>query len=70
MKFFTCVALLYTHTPPSPSRHRRNYEGDNLEHCHLLERQKDYENKSTIPQGISEDENPLGLESSASTDSH
>lgn len=47
-----------------------NYQTDNLECCHLLEIQKDDENKSVIPRGISEDENPLILASSATTDSH
>lgn len=65
--FYMCGLILHTHTHKQhpPSRHRMNYEGDKLEHCHLLERQKDDENKSTIPQGISEDGNPLILASSA-----
>lgn len=68
--FYMCGLILHTHKHPSPSRHRMNYQTDNLESCHLLEIQKDDENKSVIPRGISEDENPLILASSATTDSH
>lgn len=43
--FYMCGLILHTHYHLPPSRHRMNYETGNLEHCILLERQKDDENK-------------------------